>query len=413
MYKAIVTELTNVRPHPNADRIKLATVKGEQVVVGLGAKDGDIGIYFPTDGQLSTEYAEANDLIGKYVEGKKVSGGFFSEKRRVRAQNFRGERSDGYWAEADTLVFTGSVPTEVGQEFDTWNGVPICNKYYTPKTLRSMRGGNKRKRRGETVMFKKHFDTKQFQYNMESIPENSIITITEKIHGTSGRYGYVLEELPKKWYHRAFNLTPRKEWQYLMGSRNVILEHSSTPGYYDSDEFRYNAVVKLNGNLRKGEVVYFELVGYAGDRPIMPTVKTKSLPDIARIYGDEMSYSYGCGVGECDLYVYRIAMINEDGVSIDLTWEQVKQRCSELGVKHVPELENVRGWPVSSYTKVMEQQNLGASTIDNRHIREGVCLRADYGALEPMVLKHKSYDFKVLEGIIKQDDDYVDMEEVS
>ena len=34
-YKAIVTKLTNVRPHSNADKVQLATCHGNQVVIGL------------------------------------------------------------------------------------------------------------------------------------------------------------------------------------------------------------------------------------------------------------------------------------------------------------------------------------------------------------------------------------------
>lgn len=65
MYNAYVTKLKNVRPHSNADRMLLADCFGNTICVGLDAKDGDIGIYFPTDGQLSVEYAEKNNLVRK------------------------------------------------------------------------------------------------------------------------------------------------------------------------------------------------------------------------------------------------------------------------------------------------------------------------------------------------------------
>jgi len=40
-YTAIITPLRRIRPHSNADRLQLATVTGEQVVVGLDAKEGE------------------------------------------------------------------------------------------------------------------------------------------------------------------------------------------------------------------------------------------------------------------------------------------------------------------------------------------------------------------------------------
>jgi hypothetical protein len=52
----------------------------------------------------------------------------------------------------------------------------------------------------------------------------------------------------------------------------------------------------------------------------------------------------------------------------------------------------------------------GDSLLDNRHLREGVCVRIDQYGLKPKVFKHKSFNFKVLEGIIK-DSGLVDTEE--
>ena len=48
MYNAYVTKLKNVRPHSNADRMLLADCFGNTICVGLNAKNGDIGVYFPT-----------------------------------------------------------------------------------------------------------------------------------------------------------------------------------------------------------------------------------------------------------------------------------------------------------------------------------------------------------------------------
>jgi hypothetical protein len=53
----------------------------------------------------------------------------------------------------------------------------------------------------------------------------------------------------------------------------------------------------------------------------------------------------------------------------------------------------------------------GSSTIDTTHIREGVCVRLESG-LVPRIYKHKSFEFKVLEGFAK-DSGIVDMEESS
>jgi hypothetical protein len=52
----------------------------------------------------------------------------------------------------------------------------------------------------------------------------------------------------------------------------------------------------------------------------------------------------------------------------------------------------------------------GNSLLDIRHLKEGVCVRIDQHGIRPKVYKHKSFNFKVLEGIIK-DSGVIDSEE--
>lgn len=431
-YEAIVTKLTNVRDHPNADKLKLATVSGFQIVVGLDAVEGEMGIFFPCDGQLSEEYAEKNDLIGYTdpVTGVK-RGGYFAKNRRVRSQKFRGEKSDGYFASLNSVAYTGvKMDTLVdGFTFSELNGKVICQKYYTPATLKAMKGGTQKTRK-EYPTFPKHIDTEKYQY-LRDIPNDAIIYITEKLHGTSGRFGYVsVERKHKRSWLRKILGRPEKvtrDYEYLSGTRNVVLDGGGDRnGYYNDESFRTIAVKGLQGHLHKGEVIYFELVGYTTDGGlIMPEVDTEVLKDkeITKRYGKKMRYSYGTGIGQTALYVYRIAQVNEDGILFELPWNQVIARCRELGIKHVPEVwapiiyrrdydddmpDGLKGWLDLIINNMME----GSSLLDDRHIREGVVLRieSEHGTT---FVKSKSFTFGVLEGYIKEKDDYVDMEEAS
>ena len=65
----------------------------------------------------------------------------------------------------------------------------------------------------------------------------------------------------------------------------------------------------------------------------------------------------------------------------------------------------------TSFVKVIETYASGSSIIDPRHIKEGVCVRIE-GGLNNQTFKFKSFEFKFLEGIIK-DSGVVDMEESS
>ena len=63
MYNAIVCKV-KVFPHPNADKIALGNAHGFQIIVSKDTPDDQMGLFFPPDGQLSEEYATANDLVG-------------------------------------------------------------------------------------------------------------------------------------------------------------------------------------------------------------------------------------------------------------------------------------------------------------------------------------------------------------
>lgn len=463
-YEAIVTRI-HTRPHPNADRLQLGTVHGHQVVVGLETQDGELGIFFPTDGQLSDSMCRCNSLyafeayakLGEESPYPKEKCGFFSANRRVRAQSFRGEKSDGFWCPLSFLAWTnpadyleGSLlALKEGDTFTAFNGQEICCKYETPATKRAQGkiGGKQR----ENHCFPKHDVTKQFRYVSETIPEDAVIYITEKLHGTSGRYGYVLDDVALPWWKQLFNrfgsIFPEQQYRYLNGSKNVILEKSTGGGYYGTNEFRYNAIEGVE--LHKGEVLYFEIIGeFVRERTwidvngkevkesytvaIMPPHPIKSeMKDVRKAYGEQMRYRYGLDDGQTDIYVYKIVRMNEDGIGVDLSWPQVVARCSELGLKHVPLLAgpfslSVRypsHWDdgvyyadpvIRSYEIEKEVNDLteGKSTLDVSHIREGIVLRVESSrGIE--YIKNKSWLFGVLEGYIKDNTEYVDMEEIS
>lgn len=438
-YQAIVCKI-QTRPHPNADKLVLGTVHGYQVVVGLDTNEGDLGVFFPTDGQLSPEMCEANDLIGYKDEATgERRGGFFGKNRRVRSQKFRGEKSDGYWTPLTALEFTGANLSELkeGDQFGELNGVAVCNKYFTPATLKAQQAG-KGKARRENDLFAKHVDTLQFRNEVDRLPADSIIYLTEKVHGTSGRVGLVKEavNLPTPKWKRPFakvfkikNKT-REEHVPLLGTRNTILADHTVEGFYGSEEFRWNAVEKIVPNLHKGEIIYFELAGFTTTgQPIMAQPSTKELKDIKKKYGEQMTFSYGQAPGTCGLHVYRITRVNEDGNAVELPWTQVKARCRELGINHVPEFHGAyqlsadepltnrmppfegfdTEWLKYEVADLME----GPSLLDESHIREGVVVRAELPDGSTTFLKSKSFTFGVLEGYLKTADDYVDTEEVS
>lgn len=442
MYNAIVTRLKNVRDHSNADKVKLATCHGNQVVIGLDNNEGDLGVYFASDGQLSHEFCHANDLYRDVNQNKhpKEKPGMFDLNRRVRAQKFRGEISDGFWVPLEHFSFIQLNGLDVeGFEFDTWCGVPICSKYINPATVKIARenAGKKTRVAKTSKMFKEHFDTAHFGRNIHEFEKGQFIIITEKLHGTSGRIGHVQIDRDLSWLEKIakrFGVKVQETaWKYMNGTRRVVIEESTGGGFHDPT-IRDKAFKLFDDNLRKGETAFFEIVGFESTGAhIMPAVDTVKLGDktFTKRYGEKMAYSYGCDSTESKVYVYRMTLTTEDGQSIDYSWDDVVKRCNEIGVMHVPHVKSLTLSEIETeyrdlesisresdvderdikdyFEKLVEKLASGASILDDRHIKEGVCVRIE-GGLNNKTFKFKSFEFKALEGIVK-DTGVVDMEE--
>ena len=456
MYNAYITTLTNVRKHTNADRMLLADCFGNTVCVGLDAKDGDIVIYFPTDGQLSAEYCAQNDLVRRKDENGNPAGGYLDpEKRNIRAIRLRGERSDGLTMPLSSLAYTGvDLSTlEIGTIINVVNGHDICTKYIPKTNHKSYMGGAVNKTRKKKVpvapLFAEHADTEQLAYNLSAFKPGDEVEITLKMHGTSQRTGYVptfvgykkdfwgrilacvnpdkhLGEFAQKLYNKAANCaTPLYNWGHVSGTRRVVLDNFDG-GFYGSNEFREKHSKTFEGKLMKGETVYYEVVGYTHTgTPIMSTVNNHKLQDkeFVKMYGDETTFTYGCGIYQSDIYVYRMTMTNEDGFVVEYTPEFMRYRCEQMGVKTVPVLwrGKIPEHPGSKedptitagewIKNVAELYYDGPDPVGRKHVREGVVVRV-LNRPKFTAYKHKNFSFKVLEGIAKVEAEAPDMEEV-
>jgi hypothetical protein len=145
-------KIGSVSDIPGADRIQSANVLGNTVVVSKQNNVGELGLYFECDGKLSLEFLKANDLIAYKDEFGNKKGGFFDESGRVRAQKFKGVKSDGFWCPLSFLDFAGVDLTFLKEHdtLDCLNGIPICEKYITKATQKAANAnGNKQQKKKE------------------------------------------------------------------------------------------------------------------------------------------------------------------------------------------------------------------------------------------------------------------------
>ena len=467
MYKAYITELKNVRKHPNADRLQLGDCFGNTVCVSLDFFEGQIGVYFPTDGQLSEEFCEQHNLVRKKDDAGNNIGGYLDpSKRNITAIRLRGEKSDGLFMPLSCLEYTGvdlSTMT-VGTVIEgVVNGHDICCKYIPRRNVRhdNVSNGNKTRKHKVPVapLFAEHADTEQLAYNLGAFKVGDEIEITLKMHGTSQRTGYlpVLKGYRRSIIDRILRRegTPIYDYGYVSGTRRTVLEDYEG-GYYGSNAFREQHSKIFEGKLWKGETVYYEVVGFTDTGvPIMASANNKKMNDkeFIKQYGETTIFSYGCSpsgskhlVGEdeyskfildvaypqSDIYVYRMTMTNPDGEVVEYTPDFMRYRCEQIGVKCVPLLakgtidcEGIHihspkgdlydfvheGECVGDTVKVIAEKYYdGPDPIGRTHIREGVVVRI-VNRPKFCAYKHKNFAFKVLEGLIKDAAEAPDMEE--
>lgn len=426
MYCAYIARIKDLRKHSNADRLQVGTLFGNSVIVGLDVVPDQLGVYFPTDGKLGVECAELNDLIRrKDADGNQCGGYLDPAKRNIKTLRLRGEESDGLFMPLSSLnEFCDITALKEGDTITTLNGILICEKYIPrtnpPRQQHSNNGKKKPEPKERYPFFAEHSDTEQLAYNLNRFRAGDRIILTLKVHGTSQRTAYALQEThkPRNILQRIFRRPSKaiRAWDYISGTRRTVLTTKAIAdgGYYGDNAFRMKWHDYFRGGrLRKGEEVFYEVVGYVNpSTTIMAVCNNKKVGDkeFVKQYGATTTFSYGCPAGENDIYVYRMTMTNEDGDVVEYPWDLVKLRCEQMGVKVVPEFER---FDFTDDVDLMARVNAvvgGADPIGRVHIREGVVVRIE-NKEHFSAYKHKNFEFKVLEGIIKESAAEPDMEE--
>ena len=361
-YLAKVVDITDFLQHPNAERMKIAQVGGYKVCVGI---DEPIGryVYFPVNSEINPNLLSYCNLYRHTEKNTNTEkAGFFNDNGRVTAIKLRGFPSEGFLLPfeqlenfiADTLNLKLSdienntdfdIAVEGNKEF--W----ICKKYIVTRHLTQGQSGSG-KRQKNVVRFNKvidtqfhyHYDTVRVQNDKWAIAPDDMISVTEKVHGTSGISAYVLcKKKPsltnkiKSWFGN-----PKIEYDYLYSSRSVIknaVETTDPGGYYGCDIWA-EADKIIRPHLQKGMTIYYEIVGF------LPTGKYI-----------QKNYDYGCVPPEAGesfthekhfkVRVYRITMINVDGYIHEFSAKEVQEWCKANDL--IPVTEYYYGYAKNLY----------------------------------------------------------------
>jgi RNA ligase (TIGR02306 family) len=171
-----VVAIEDVRPHPNADSLELATIKGWQMAVKKGQYQNGAKVVYFEGGTILPQ--DMTDKLGvtNYMQNKTdINGDRVLVVGRVK---LRGEPSFGL------VVDLGEVTWELGTEVSGWYG---AKKFFPP--VKTTAGDADT----DHYQFPAYTDVENMRNFPAILEDGEEVEASEKLHGTNSRVGYVFE----------------------------------------------------------------------------------------------------------------------------------------------------------------------------------------------------------------------------
>jgi len=420
-YLAKIVKIESFIPHPDPEttRLKIAQVDGYNIIVSIDSEPS-VYVYFPTSCEINPQLLSYANLYRDNIKNNNPDiTGFFENNGRVHAIRLRGVVSEGFLM--DLQLFINFLIDNVNQapsripmnfEFDSvkdgdkefW----ICRKYVIPvNPIQSSAQSRYQKRvkkynRVIDTQFRFHYETTLIRKVPNAILPDDLISVSNKLHGTSLCSAYVLCKRPKKWYEFYKKEDPI-EYDYLYSSRSVIKNSNYNPkrtaGYFGCDVWYY-ANEYLKPYLQKGMTIYSEIVGF--------------LPNGKYI---QKNYDYGCvpPKNEQDykpeinfkVRPYRITLTNVDGYVHEFSAKEVQQWCQYHSLTPVTEfyygyakdlykdLDVSNHWYENFLERLANDKNfymeMNSPDCNNKVPHEGIVIKKEN--MRPAAFKLKCWKF--------------------
>lgn len=341
-----VTTISKIRAHGNADKLEIAEIKGWQVCVGKDQfQEGQAVVYFPPDTVLPrfvTDVMNVTNYMPR-VDKDRV----YQFRGRVKQVRLRGEPSFGL------VTLPLSDEWEVGEDVADAYG---ATKYDPP--VRPDAGDSE----PSHALFVRYTDIENLRNYPDLFQEGEEVVITEKIHGTNCRVGWL----------------PNEEMDgsvLVAGSHNLQRKKPENDEGYESHLYWY-------------PLGYIDGV-YELFRHLNATRSYKQIILFGETYGRRVqkSHDYGAVTG----LQFRAFDLYADGRYLDYNDKQAL--FNDFDIPSVPFL--YRG--SFSLDKVRELSS-GQTTIDGAtHIREGVVVTPAKERRDPavgrVILKYVSDEY--------------------
>ena len=297
-----LTPITQLLPHPNADRLEIAVVQGTQSLVPVGEfVEGEKVLFFPPDMLIPPAVSEAlgvqNYLKNSDYEGERC-------KCRIAACRLRGVPSYGFIVKRPL-----DLPLRKFNDFSDLYG---AIKYDPPINL--SHGDVER----PDLIFHQYTSIQHYWRYKNAIADGTKVRITEKLHGSNSRVGLVKTD---------------DGFEFMAGShrtRRKEPEEGQTSLYWTPlDNPKLRQLLKNFSAGHQTVIVFGEIYG-------------QSIQDM----------DYGTKDG------YRVFDISVDGQYLD--WAQVEAWCNLYDIPTVPLLYL---GPISK--EIVEEHTYGPTTLAN------------------------------------------------
>lgn len=395
-YCATIVKVHHLIDLPGLDNLQGLCLFNDQALVSKDIKVGDLGVLFTANTQLDSNFCYHNNLFrNSELNIDKNQSGYLDDNARIRALKLRKHTSTALFLPISCFSYLGEVEFKEGDSFDFIGDKEICRKYY----IKPPREHNNQPKKIKEYLidpkiFPEYGSTDSYFKNKGLLIDSNWITATIKLHGTSARF--CNHKTPRKlsrverllkWFGFKIQEYEYKVWA---GSRTVV-KGNNDGGYYDHDVWNEN-LLKIHHLIPKDWVIYGEIIGWAGHSPI------------------QKGYTYGIPEGQNRFLVYKISVINEDGVRTDLSWNNIKSWCNSVGLEHVVEV--FKGWHKDFNVSEWMDRRYGESGLtkylpDDKNPDEGLVVRLE--GTTPLVLKCKCQSF-ILKESAMMDTGEVDME---
>jgi len=430
-YTCQVIKLPTKVPIKGLDNLVEVNYQGNSVLVSKDSNPDDLYLFFPAESQLSHDFLHQNNLYRhENLNRDPNQKGFFEDNRRVKAIKFKGVISSGFIIPISSFeIISGGSGLSLGDEFNEISGYEVCRKYVRKRNQAS--GNPKSAKEGilDQIIDKKqapeHPDTGHLMRNLHKFTLDTPIVVSYKLHGTSARTYNVLVKKKLNWKAKLAKWlgveVVTEDYDYAVCSRRCVksvgFEELPNKNHFFKSGDLWSEVAKIwfQDKLNKGESVYYEICG-----------KTYT--------GEEIQGGYSYGWESPTIFVYRIANINAQGIEVDLSYEQMKIRCGQLGLDVVPEFfKGTFGQFIEKYdngqtyvdfeepmTRIFYNRLLEKPSIfDPNVVEEGFCIRIDssYPKAETFKIKSKKfleYESKALDKeMVNMEDDQTESNEGS